>query len=196
MQATVNVFPNKNHETNLFFFPLYERVGKKFWLWLVCALKVNRHILNSHLLSQRAQTHFASSSPSWVYIYTTKSNAVSKKRDMMVFFFTFTRNLMFEKGFRIRISRGPTTRKKQKKSQNLQLEEIWAVWEQGEAQDTLSTPPGMKRLCPALLKTDPGPPTSEFQDSILKDLLPLSDEAGEAGWGGTFCGTAASKSPV
>lgn len=106
MQATVNVFPNKNHKTNLFFFPFYERVGKDhpvtsfvFCRWTdilsipICCPGVRKHAL---LLSFILES-----------IFIPQSQVGYQKRGIRSF--TFTRNLMFENRFSIRISRDLNT---------------------------------------------------------------------------------------
>lgn len=117
MQAAVNVFPNKNHKTKHFFFPFHERVGKNrpvtslvYWRWT--------DTLTSHLLSWSVQMHFASFILESIFI--PQSQMVSQMRGIRSF--AFTRNLMFEKGFSIRVSRGPNNRKKENQ-RNLQLKE-------------------------------------------------------------------------
>lgn len=149
MHGTVNVFPNKNHKTNLFF-PFYERVGKDhpvtsfvFCRWTdilsipICCPGVRKHAL---LLSFILES-----------IFIPQSQVGYQKRGIRSF--TFTRNLMFENGFSIRISRGLNTMEKNQRI--LQLEEILSTWEQGECTAHTEHSHWMKRSFPFLLQTDP-----------------------------------------
>lgn len=89
---------------------------------------------------------------STLYLYHTVRWYIKKRGTQS---FTFTRNLMLEKGFSIGISRGLNTMGGKKNQRILQLEEILAVWEQGECTAQTERSHWMKRSVPCLLQTDP-----------------------------------------